>query len=182
MPAVASITTAVRNEILRILQQDINFVIQPGDQPLTIQPSAIVYRKPQSQVARQGQQSLQGLDMPGLLVSKPSRLSVNPNEWTNESDLWRRYFLIQIIDHDEGSNTDRQDTWDKWEDQIIAAFQFNSLPSADFPFTPTWVLTTATSVQDIDEKHWARDLNFISGVQVEVRVAPGAANSRGIIA
>ena len=182
MPALGSMTTAIRNEILRTLQQDVTWAIQPGDQPVTIQPNAIVFQKARAQLGRPGQREKQNIDMPGLLVSKPSRTSVNPNEWTNEADLWRRYFLIQIVDHDEYSNTDRQDTWDKWAEQIIAAFMFNPLPKTIFPYTPTWVLATATGVQDIDEKHWTRDDNFIEGVEIEVRIAPGAANSRGIIA
>jgi hypothetical protein len=177
----ASLGTIIRNQIITILK-GMTFDTQPGDLPVTIQQNAVIFRKTRAQKSRPGQTSLQNLDLPAIIVSKPGRTHVNPAEWTNEADLWHRSFLVQIVDRDESNNADRQDTWDKWIDQIIAAFQFNEFPNAVYPFTPTWVLATASGEGDIDEGAWIlKEGVFISQVMIDVRVGPGAANSRGLI-
>lgn len=178
MSTLQAIATSIRNEIIRILQEDIVFDTQDTDIGGIIQPDAIIFQKTRAAFSREGQKSQQNVDMPGILISKPMGTRINPNEWEMAHDLWRRRFIVQIVDKDEFADTDRQDSWDKWEEQIISAFMFNCLPNATFDTQPTWLITTASGLQDIEERRWSRDGMLISDIEIEVRAAQG----RGIIA
>lgn len=178
MPAVQGIATSIRNEIIRILQHDIVFQAQPNDVPVTIQPNAVVFSKTRAQFNRPGQEANQNLDLPGILVSRPLPTTINPNEWTYNRDLWRRSFVVQIVDKDEWNNPDREDSMDKWEEQVISAFMFSCLEKATFATDPFWVLTTASGSRDLDERRWVKDGLIITDIIVEVR----ASADRGIIA
>ncbi len=178
MPNNKAVATSIRNEIIRILQSDITFQAQPTDLNVTVQPAAMVFQKTRTSFSRDGQKQQQNIDIPGILISKPMGTRINPAEWTMASDLWRRRFIVQIVDKDEFSDLDRQDTLDKWEEQILSAFMFNCLPNATFDAPPSWIITTATGSQDLEEGRWARDGMCIMDLEIEVR----AAQVRGIIA
>lgn len=178
MTAVAGIKTLLRNEIVRVLQQDIPFQVQASDINANILPAAVVIQKTRAQRNRQDIQENQLMDLPGLIVCSPLRTPVPPTEGTNERDWWHYFFLIQLVDRDLWSNTDRLGTWDKWVEQIISAFMFKCFDTVvTLPAAQT-ITTCASGVQDIDETRWVREDTFISGVTLEIRMM----QPRGIIA
>lgn len=179
MTAVTAIKTDLRNEILRILRSDITYQVQDADVAgSTILATSIVFQKVRLQVSRSFEMANQMMDLPGLLVCQPLRTTVPPAEGVNERDWWHYHWLVQLIDNDLWDNDDRIGTWDKWMEQIMSAFMFSCLNGVVTLPKGQVICSTATGVQDVDERRWVRDGRFISGVEIEVRVQ----QPRGIIA
>jgi hypothetical protein len=78
--------------------------------------------------------------------------------------------LVQLVDSDLWSQSDRLATWDRWIEQILSAFMFNGLNGVIALPKGQVMTTTAIEIQDIDERRWIRDSKFIAGVEITVRV------------
>lgn len=178
MTAVPAIKTDLRRELVRALQQDIVFQVQAGDDGDIVKMESIVFQKTRLQRNREFEKSNQELDFPAIVVCEPIRDSVLPTEWTMGADLWHYRYLIQISDKaDLWAAEDRIATWEKWTEQIISYLQFSCLNEIVQLPKGQIVAATATPVQAIDETMWIKDSQFISGIDVEVRVA----QPRGLI-
>lgn len=169
MAFLPAIRTALRNEILRTLRKDITFLCSPNDRNRPIVEGAIIQQKVRAQQGREFERQQQMIDIPGLLVCEPFRTPIPPNEGTNERDVWYYHFLVQLIDADLWSNTDRRESWDRWQEQILEAFMFNPLDVIAIPRGQV-KCSTVSIIQDIDESRWIRDGKFISGIEIEVQV------------
>lgn len=175
--ATTSIKTDLRNYIVWVLQNQITWEVQDTDKYKTIVPSAIVVQKTRAQINRKDLQTNQLTDVPGLLICNPFRTAIPPEAGTNERDLWTYLFLVQLVDSDLWSQSDRLATWDRWIEQILSAFMFNGLNGVISLPKGQVMTTTAIEIQDIDERRWIRDSKFIAGVEITVRVL----QPRGII-
>ena len=172
-----AVKTDLRNEILRTLRQDIVFQCSPNDQNAPISASAIILQKTDAQINREDVISNQLTDLPGLLLCSPRKMEVPSNSGLNNKDTWIYNWMIQLIDADLWSNTDRLDSWERWIEQIISAFNFNQMNSV-IPLTKGDVLCSfASGVHDVDQSMWVRDGKFVSGVHIEVQVL----QKRGIV-
>jgi len=170
MAFVTAIRTDLREEILRILREDITFEVAPGDVNVTIVPKSIVYQKTQAQINRSDYQSNQMTDVPGLLLCNPKSTDFSETDGTNERDVWTYHWLIQLIDVDLWNDLDRQDTWERWIEQIMSAFEFNCLQDTVVLPKGQVKFACATAVRDIDERRWVRDDKFISGIEIRIQV------------
>lgn len=176
--AVTAIKTDIRNEILRILKEDINYQVQDGDGGKTIVPTAIIYQPTRAQKNREFTKSNQLTDVPGLLLCEPMRTQVDEPGGTNERDLWHYRWLVQLIDNPNWEQPGRIATWDKWNEQVMSAFMFAIFDGVvTLPKGQVW-WSRASGLNDIDENIWVRDGKFISGVEIEVKVL----QPRGIVA
>lgn len=178
MSAVPAINTTLRREIMRILQRDITWQVQAGDTGDTIAASSVIYQKTRAQANRQFIKSNQLTDLPGIIVCEPFHIPLVPSEGTNELDLWHYMWLLQLIDKDLWDNDERIATWDKWVEQMISAFNFNSMGGVITLPTGQVQTATSTGLSDIDERMWIKSSSFVSGVQVTISVL----QPRGIIA
>lgn len=168
--AVPAIKSTLRDEILRILQQDIVYQVQDGDVGQPIKPTSVAYRKTRVQVSRPFELKNQNTDMPGLVVSESLMTGLRQTGGTNERDVWPYEWLIQLIDQDLFDNVGRIATWDKWIEQIMSVFQFSQMNGVVVPPTGQVKCATAIEVKDIDEKKWVREGNFIAGIQLTIEM------------
>lgn len=178
MPFVTAIKTDIRNEILRSLQSDITFLCSPNDANAPILPTSIIRQKIRAQPGREDSYENQMMDMPGLILCSPKRLSLPVNGGQNNQDLWIYTWMVQLVDRDLWDSTDRLDSWEKWVEQIISAFHFNQMNTVIPISKGNLLCSTATGVSDIDQNQWIREGNFIAGVEIEAQVL----QPRGIIA
>jgi len=168
--AVTAIKTDIRDEILRILKEDLTYQVQDGDDGRIIDPDFIKYQPTRVQKNRDFVQTNQLTDVPGLLLSEPLMTTVDESGGTNERDLWHYRWMIQLLDEPLWDTPSRIATWDKWIEQVCSALQFNCLGGVvTLPKGQVW-WAKATPVQDIDENMWVRSSMFVMGVQVEVKV------------
>lgn len=177
MAFVSAIKTDVRNEIIRILQQDIPYQTDPNDLGAPIDPSAIVFQKTRVTKNREDVQENQLTDMPGLIVSHPLRTMIPPDEGEVGRDLWHYYWLVQLVDKDDWSDSDRENSWNKWLEQICSMFMFHCLNGVVQLPQGMVQCVVAHIVQDIDETRWVKEGNFIAGIELHVRVR----QPRGVI-
>ena len=176
--AVTSIKSDLRNEIIRILQEDINYQVQDGDGGTNLLPAAIVYRPTRAKQSRSFEVSQQLMDMPGIIVTEPSKTLVERENGTVNQDLWHYRWMIQLVDKDLWASPGRIATWQKWTEQIMSAFNYSGMNGVVvYPKGEIW-WCNATQTDDIDEKAWIQDGNYITGVELEVKVL----QPRGIIA
>lgn len=172
MAFVSAIKTDVRNEIIRILQQDIVFLTSLNDVAATIAPTAILFQKDKIQINRADVQENQLTDMPGLIISQPKRMEIPLNEGEVAHDWWHYHYLIQLIDRDMWDSDDRIQSWDKWIEQIASKFMDPcaignavSLPKGQL------MIGLVAVIEEIDQVRWVREGNFIMGVEVQVIVS-----------
>lgn len=170
MAFLPAIITQLRDEIVRTLQDDIEFICAPTDINKPILPSSVILQKIQAQRGREYAEQNQMMDVPGLIVCDPFRTPIPPDQGTNERDVWYYHFLIQLVDVDLWSDTDRRESWDRWLEQIMEAFMFNQLNSVIALPRGQVKCSTASRIQDIDQSRWVRDGKFIAGIEIEVQV------------
>ena len=172
MAFVTAIKTDVRNEIIRILQQDIVFLVSPNDVNLTIAPTAVVFQKSRAQINRLDVQENQLTDMPGLIVSQPKRMGIPLGEGEVAHDWWQYHYLIQLVDRDMWDSDDRIQSWDKWIEQIASKFMDPCALGNAFSLPKGQLMIGFVAViEDVDQVRWVRESNFIMGVEVEVIVS-----------
>lgn len=168
--AVTAIKDDLRNELLRILKEDINYQVQDGDGGNNLVPDAIVYRPTKAKQSRSFEVSQQLMDMPGIIVTEPSSTLVERENGTVNQDLWHYFWLLQLVDKDLWESPGRIATWQKWTEQIISILNFSGLNGVVmYPKGEIW-WCNATQADDIDEKSWIKDGNFISGIELEIKV------------
>ena len=175
MPTTPAIKTILRNTIIADLQA-ITWQVQDGDTGDIIQPTSIVFQKTKAQISREFDQNNALNDMPGLLISEPFRTDVPVSEGTIGTDWWTYEFLVQLLDTDDWDPDDRQATWEKWIQQIISAFRWNTTTfdtaiSAISTSIGKLISVVATGVSDVDQSRWVKTGNFIAGVLVTIRVS-----------
>ena len=154
-----SILTAARDG----LRNDLSFQPQGGDSAQAIDTQAIVIRK--YGFGRPDEGMFQSERRPGIIISPPSSVVMNPEAGENDRDDVEYPVLFQIIDSD--SARDRQAnlrTYVKWQEQVARYFRNQSLTDSGGNCL-AWI-SYVSSLDNIDERVWVRHPNFVSGVLV----------------
>ena len=170
MAASTAICTDLRREILRILQEDITYQVQDDDGGSSPELTSITFQKTRLQKSRRYEEVNQTLDYPAIILCEPLSLFVREEGGTNEEDLWRYRWLVQIVDKDLWEEEGRIATWEKWREQIVSALMFSNLNSVvERPKGEIW-WSNASPISDLDESTWIKDAQFISGIEISVKV------------
>lgn len=157
----SSVHVQIRDEILRILKEDLVFNPVQGDKVKTIRPENIVFRKV-SIVERDINKGnvLEGL--PGIVVSTPFEELFNPGAGTVAHDVYRWSFLCQIVDKDHLDKTSNWDTYTTWQEMVTQRFQYVCLQNVD----ALHCLVNSMSVDVVDERYWLKEQAFKSGIHI----------------
>lgn len=164
-----AVKTYLRREILRTLKEDVSFVVVEGDTGKPISPAAIKLQKTSARKNRSNELSNQFAEYPGLILSSPRTTNLPPSEGDNARDLWVYRWVVQLIDRDGWDQENRLASWERWIEQVVSQLNFNPLCNAIPAGVAFNIVTNCTIVDDIDERQWLKDSEFVSGVLIEVR-------------
>ena len=163
-----AVKTILRREIIRILQEEIEFYVTEGDTGETITSETVFFQK--TTKSRSFESTRQLADFPCLLVEGSSGTEISVPLGENSRDIWTHKFLVQILDKDMWDNENRQATWDKWQEQIASYFHFHQFDGLLYESQGCSVNCSAIPTDDIDEKLWVTHGMFVMGVIISVDV------------
>lgn len=143
------ILTAVQTR----LRDDLTFAAMAGDTTQAIHDDAIVIQKTLK------------LDSPprtpGIIITPPLRMGIDPSMGTNARDDYVYPVLCQIVDIDNGDRSSNLHSYLKWREQIARAFQQQSLSGVSSVY-----IGHVVEVDYVDERLWRRSRNFVGGVEL----------------
>lgn len=163
---IGAYRTAVKDELLRAMRQDISLVPVPPDKCDAIKPDSIIFRKVSVRQRDFNKEFQYEPVFPGIILSTPYSEPFAKEKGEVAHDQYVYHFLAQIIDSDNYEPERNIGTYWKWQEQIVRLFQFNCLSSIDAPY----VMSNAVNVDVVDETKWLRDANFVAGVHITVEV------------
>ena len=160
--------TAIRkqtlDEILRILRKEIAWDVEDGDTCTPIDPEAIVFRKIAGERDINSGRTMERL--PGIFVSCPFTEPIPEEAGENAHDEYRWMFLCQICDRDNYGPDENIGTYCIWQEKMCRKLHFKCLDNID-AFRS---ISTARSVNVVDEKYWVKEEMFKAGIVITVRV------------
>ncbi len=159
-----SIHVQIRDEILRILKEELVFNPADGDKCKSIVPDSIVFRKV-SVAERDINKGVALERMPAIIVSTPYEEPFNPGAGTVAHDEYRWSFLCQIVDKDHLDKTSNWSSYTQWQETITQRFQFICLQNVDVLHCPV----NSMNVDIVDERYWLKEEAFKAGVHILTR-------------
>lgn len=167
--------TKLRNEILRIMREDLVFEVIDGDSGVGVDPNNIHIHKEVRNRAFESNRQFE--EYPSIAIVASTQTQISPDAGESDSDLWIHQWLIQILDADLWDNDNRIATWEKWQEQIASKFHYYSFD--DILQWPAGCVkrSLAQPVDDIDEKLWVRHGKFVMGIVITVETL----QSRGTV-
>lgn len=147
---------AILWDVLQAVQtklRTITFAVMSGDTTQPIVNDAIVIQKSLKLESPPR--------TPGVIVTPPLRMSINPAAGTNQRDDYAYPVLCQIVDKDGGDRSANLHTYLKWREQIARAFQQQTLSGVSDVY-----IGHATQVDYVDDKLWNRHQWFVGGVEL----------------
>lgn len=145
--------------------QGMSFAPQGSDRVQSISPRNIVIWKTGLAV-REGEEELQHVATPGLVITPPKTISAPSSAGTNLRDDVMYPIMIQLIDTDGQERFTGMPSYLKWLQQIRRACHARSWPEVEIALYGDVFQSYAEITNTMDVKAWKRHPKFVAGVAV----------------